>query len=408
MNKKLCIFMIVIFALLLNGCQKNEDIPKKEDIKDMEESEEEKIDSIKESMINMTMEEKIGQLLIVGIEGTAIEENTIELIEDYKVGGFILFSRNINDEHQTLELLNSLKKANSNNDIPLFLSIDEEGGRVSRLPKSFEKLPEAKKIGDINDKDFSFKYGKILGERVKSLGFNMDFAPVLDINSNPKNPTIGNRAFGSTIDVVVYNGLEVMEGIQSVGVVPSIKHFPGHGDTSIDSHLDLPIIDKNLNDLKEFELVPFKRAIDEGADMVMVGHMLLADVDADNPSSLSKKVITDVLRHDLKYDKVVITDDMTMGAIVKNYDIGEASLKSLKAGSDIVLICHGYENSKKVIDTLKKAVEDGDITEDEIDEKVYRILKVKDKYRLNDEKVKYANIEKINIETRKILDKYIK
>lgn len=369
----------------------------------IEEEEEVKVDTIEEKIKGMSLEEKIGQLLIVGIEETTIEEDTIKLIEDHKVGGFILFSRNIKDEHQTLELLNSLKEANFNNDIPLFLSIDEEGGRVSRLPKSFAKLPEAKKIGDMNNKDFSFKYGKIVGERVKLLGFNVDFAPVLDINSNPKNPVIGNRAFGSTIDVVVDNGLKVMEGIQSVGVIPSIKHFPGHGDTDMDSHVNLPKIEKDINELENLELVPFKKAIDDGVDMVMVAHILFPKIDSEHPSTMSKEIIDGILREKLDFKGVVISDDLTMGAIVKNYSLENAVVSFLKAGGDIALVCHGKDNPNKVIEKIKEALDEGILAEEEINEKVYRILKLKEKYKIEDNLIDTIDLDRLNEDTQELL-----
>jgi beta-N-acetylhexosaminidase len=400
MRLKKYLFAVLLGALVFTiSCRKGEGTIEPP----IEEEEEVKIDTIEEKIKGMSLEEKIGQLLIVGIEETTIEEDTIKLIEDYKVGGFILFSRNIKDEHQTLELLNSLKEANSNNDIPLFLSIDEEGGRVSRLPKSFAKLPEAKKIGDINNKDFSFKYGKILGERVKLLGFNMDFAPVLDINSNPKNPVIGNRAFGSTIDVVVDNGLKVMEGIQSTGVIPSIKHFPGHGDTDMDSHVNLPKIEKDIDELESIELVPFKKAIDDGVDMVMVAHILFPKIDSEHPSTMSKEIIDGILRERLDFKGVVISDDLTMGAIVKNYSLENAVVSFLKAGGDIALVCHGKDNPNKVIEKIKEALDEGILGEEEINEKVYRILKLKEKYNIEDNLIDAIDLDRLNEDTQELL-----
>lgn len=215
--KKIILILSILIITFTIGCKSvdsGEDIKYNPDAIDIEKPDEEiQVDMITEKIKGMTMEEKIGQLIIVGFKGRDINEETINYIENLKVGGFILFSRNIANENQTLKLLNDLKEANSNNDIPLFLSIDEEGGKVSRLPKSFTKLPEAIKLGNKNDKDISYRFGKILGERVNLLGFNMNFAPVLDINSNPKNPVIGSRSFGSTIEVVIDNGLGVMSEI---------------------------------------------------------------------------------------------------------------------------------------------------------------------------------------------------
>lgn len=234
----------------------------------------------------------------------------------------------------------------------------------------------------------------------------MDFAPVLDINSNPKNPVIGNRAFGATLDIVRDLGIETMKGIQSENVIPVVKHFPGHGDTSVDSHVGLPTVNNDLNRLESFELVPFREAIEEGADAVMIAHILLPKIDKENPSSLSKDIITDILRNKLEFDGVVITDDMTMGAISKNYNVNEAAVKSINAGTDIVLVCHGYEKAIEVINSVKDAVIKGEISEERVNESVYRILKLKNKYNLKDEITDSVDVDKINNKIRTLLNDY--
>ena len=409
MNRNIFLIIILVLILILSGCkntreeiiddnnQPNEKIIEKQELED--------IDEIAELLKTMTIDEKIGQLFIFGLNGAEIDEHTINMINKNHIGGFILFKYNIEDEKQTANLLNSLKETNNVNPIPLFLSIDEEGGRVRRLPNSFLKLPEAKKIGDTNDGKISLEYGKILGIRIKSLGFNMDFAPVLDINSNPKNPVIGNRAFGSTTDIVVSNGLQVMKGIRSEDIISIIKHFPGHGNTSMDSHIDIPTVNEGLKELEGLELIPFTKGIDEGVDGIMVGHILYPELDKDMPATLSKNIINDILRGKLSYKGVVISDDMTMGAIVKNYSIEDASAKFLKAGGDIVLVCHGYENQLNVIDRIKQEVQIGNISEVELDEKVYRIIKLKQKYNIEDNLIDEVNIDAINARTKELLDK---
>jgi beta-N-acetylhexosaminidase len=310
------------------------------------------------------------------------------------------------DVDQTLELLNSIKKTNaSSGNMPLFFALDEEGGKVARLSDFYTDLPSASKIGDINDSEISTEYGRILGERLKNFGFNVDFAPVLDVNSNPKNPVIGVRAFGSDVDTVVNNGLKVMEGIDSTGVIPVVKHFPGHGDTGTDSHVDLPVINKTLEELESLELVPFKKAIENEAQALMVAHILFRELDSEYPATLSHDIITGLLRENLSYDGVVISDDMTMGAIMENYTVEEASVKFLKAGGDILLICHGYENQLNALNRVKEEVKSGNITEDELDEKVYRIIKLKMKYGLKDNIVENIDLESINLRTKNLLNK---
>ena len=356
-KKALLLILIPVFLLYLAACEKQ--VPKGEEENKLIE----KVDPIKEQIKAMTLDEKIGQMVIVGFDGYTIGDKSKELIEKYHVGGFILFSENIKNSNQMLNLINSLKETNANNKTPLFMAVDEEGGRVNRMPKEFKKIPSNKKIGEVNSEKFSFKLGAAIGEEIKSFGFNVDFAPVLDINNNPKNLVIGDRSFGADPDLVRKLGIQTMKGIQSQNVISVVKHFPGHGDTSVDSHADLPLINNDLERLKSFELIPFKDAIENNADGVMVAHILLPKIDSENPASLSKAVITDILRGKLNFNGVVITDDMTMGAIMKNYNIEEAALKSINAGSDIILVCHGYNNEVEVINALKKAVGDGTLTD---------------------------------------------
>lgn len=353
-------------------------------------------DPIQEKIDQMSLKQKIGQMLIAGLDGYTVDENAIQLIEDYFIGGFILFGHNIESSEQLLGLVNDLKTANSPNSIPLFFSVDEEGGKVSRMPDDLNKIPSSRFIGEKNDLSLSFNIGKVIADEIKSFGFNMNFAPVLDIDSNPDNPVIGDRSFGADETIVSQLGIQTMKGIQSNNVIPVAKHFPGHGDTSVDSHIGLPVVEKDLASLMQFELVPFIEAIKNGADGIMVAHILFNKIDSANPASLSSEIIGKLLRSELEFDGLIITDDMTMGAIVENYDIADAVVKSVIAGSDIVLVCHGYENQIKALDGLEKAVEKGQISEERLDESVYRILKLKDKYNIKDEIIEGIDIDKIN------------
>ncbi|EGD47303.1 glycoside hydrolase family 3 domain protein [Ruminiclostridium papyrosolvens DSM 2782] len=353
-------------------------------------------DNIKEQINSMSLDEKIGQLVIVGLDGYEADEHARQMIEEYRVGGFILFTSNIQNSNQMLELLNSLKNINRANKVPLFLSVDEEGGRVSRLPDEFLKIPSNQIIGKLNNSSVSHQVGSIIGEELKSFGMNMDFAPVLDINSNPKNPIIGDRAFGTGPNLVSKLGVQTMKGLQSQNIIPVVKHFPGHGDTSTDSHVGLPKVDNDLKRLRNFELKPFARAIENGAEAVMVAHILLPEIDPDNPASFSKTIINDVLRLEMNYDGVVITDDFTMGAIVKNYNIGQAAVKSILAGGDIVLVCHDFEKQKAVISALKDAAQSGQLPMDRIDRSVIRILRLKQEHKITDTPASTVDPESIN------------
>ena len=363
------------------------------------------IDVIQKEIENMTLDEKIGQIITVGIDGYTINDKTKELIVDKKVGGIILFKDNINDSNQLLQLINNIKDINSKNKIHLFISIDEEGGRVSRLPKEIKKLPSNEVIGNINDKKLTYDIGKTIGYSLKSFGFNMDFAPVLDINSNPNNKVIGDRSFSSNKNIVANLGVSEINGFKSSNIISVAKHFPGHGDTDIDSHYKLPIINKTLDELKEVEFVPFKNAIKENVPSIMVSHILLPEIDDINPASMSKTIITDILRKDLKFDGLIVTDDMTMVAITNDFDISEACIKSINAGADLLLICHGYETEVDVINNIKDAVDKGIISIDRINESVYRILSLKYSYKINNEKIENIDVDIINSKIEDILNR---
>lgn len=361
-------------------------------------------DAVTELLNSMTVKEKIGQLVLVGIEGTTMDDTTRRLLEDYHVGGIILFKDNIENARQSADLLNELKKANAANPVPLWLSIDEEGGRVTRFPDEYVKLPSSGKIGRSDDLTLTKQVGGLIAQKVSGVGINMVFAPVLDIDSNPNNPVIGDRSFGTTAETVSTQGIASMKGIQENGVVPVVKHFPGHGDTSVDSHLGLPVVDHDLKRLHELELVPFQQAIDEGADVVMVAHLLMKSIDPDTPSSYSKPVINDLLREEMGFKGVVITDDMTMGAISGSTDLGEASVKSVVAGSNMILIGHEYALEEAVIQALTEAAHSGVIPEEMLNDRVRATLELKHKYQLSDEPVKAPDVKSLNQETKAVLD----
>lgn len=357
---------------------------------------------IENKISEMNMDEKIGQMFIVGFDGVNPNNKITDMIQNQHAGGVILFQRNIGNPEQLLALNNALKNINMKSyampkeSIPLFLSVDEEGGSVSRLPEQLRKLPTALSVGEINDKGFSYHVGSLLAEEIKMFGFNVNYAPVLDVWSNPENTVIGDRAFGTNPNIVSDLGIETMKGIRDAGIIPVVKHFPGHGNTVVDSHIGLPKVDYDLNRLNDFELVPFKSAIENQADVVMIAHILMTSIDPENPATLSKKIVTDILRKQMGFSGVVITDDMTMGAIKMNYDIGDAAVKSVLAGSDIILVCHGYDKQMEALNAVKDGVKNGTISEDRINESVSRILELKKRYKLNDQPSDMLKVDKIN------------
>ena len=402
MKKLVVSFLLVflscgIFTSCINS-NKNEESNKNSEI--VEENNKEEIievDHIKEKIDEMSLEEKIGQMLVVGFQGTEITANLENLIKKNKVGGVILIGDNVTDVNGVIKLNNDIKKLNEENDIPLLISVDEEGGSVSRVPGEFIEVPTSEFIGRLDSEEISYNTGKVIGEQIKALGFNMDYAPVLDILSNPDNTVIGDRAYGNNADIVSRLGISTMNGLESEGVIPVVKHFPGHGDTYVDSHYGLPIVYKTLEELNSLEFIPFKDAIDSGADAVMVSHIILSNIDSENPASLSKDIVKGILRDNLGFNGVVVTDDMTMGAIVNNFDIGSSAIKAINAGVDIILVCHDYEMQIKVIEAIRNAVRTGEISEAIINESVYRVLTLKDKYKVNDNPISTeVNIDEIN------------
>jgi beta-N-acetylhexosaminidase len=332
----------------------------------------------------MTADEKLGQLLVAGLDGTEAGDEARRLVAEMHVGGFILYKPNMVSAGQTVALLNRLKAFNQPSGIPLWLSVDQEGGKVSRLPVDIT-LPASQDLASGGTPERARALGKAVGQELLAFGFNMNYAPVLDIDSNPANPVIGSRSFGSDAKTVKLYGLAAMEGLQESGIVSVVKHFPGHGDTGTDSHLELPVVNKTLAELEKLELVPFRAAAEAGADAIMAAHILLPRMDPDYPATLSPAIITGLLRDKIGYNGVVITDDMTMGAIAKHYPLKEAAVRAVQAGCDLVLVAHGYSQVQEAAAGLKEALADGRLTWKRIDESVVRLLALKEARRLSDE-----------------------
>lgn len=354
-------------------------------------------DEILEKRINkkiekMTLREKISQTLILGFHGSTMNKELSNLISDIKPGGLILFDRNIDDIDQLAALNKSIFNLNTDNDnIPIFIAIDEEGGVVSRLSKIYGELPSMLKLGNKNDETISLLYGKILGLRLRHLGFNLNFAPVVDVNYNLNNPIMGARSIGNNTDVVSKNAFQIIKGLNSENIILTIKHFPGHGSTSIDSHKDIPVINKSIDELKKSDLIPFEYMIKNNIDMIMVGHLLYDKIDKNNISSLSENIKTGILRKDLDFSGVIISDDLTMKAVIKNKSIEEAVYQYLKTGGDLALVCHNTDDILETVDYIENKIINKDFTENDLNNKIRRILIIKDKYKLKDKYLKYDN-----------------
>lgn len=357
-------------------------------------------DPLAEQLAAMTVEEKVGQLLIGGFEGTEIGDQATRLVQEYQVGGLILYGRNIAGASQLVTLTNGLKALNGDG-IPLFLSIDQEGGGVDRMPPEVRRTPGAYCVGQTGSVPAAQSYGDVLAAECAAFGLNLDFAPVLDVWSNPGNTVIGQRAFSADARTVAGLGPAAARRMMDQGVIPVVKHFPGHGDTAVDSHVGLPVVDKSPEELEETELIPFRAAIQSaGTDgqvpAVMVAHILLTQLDPERPASLSPAVVTGLLREELGFAGAVLTDDLTMGAVTQSYGLGEAAVLAVEAGCDILLVCHGQDSVPAVRTALLEAAASGRITAERLDESVYRILRLKTEYALTNEPVSPPDLEALN------------
>jgi beta-N-acetylhexosaminidase len=327
---------------------------------------------------HLTVREKIGQLFMVGFVGTSVAPEHAEFLKTYKPGGVILFSRNLESVGQIVELTNDLQQCNPKS--PLLISIDQEGGRVSRLPAGFTIFPPCEVLGRCNSAELTYAAAATIAKELRAVGINMNMAPVLDVNSNPKNPIIGDRAFGTTPDLVSELGILTVAGLQDNLVVACGKHFPGHGDTTADSHKELPVVDASRKRLDTMELVPFRRAAAAGVAAMMTAHVLYKALDAQRPATLSPLVVTRLLRDELGYDGVVFTDDLEMHAIIDHYGMADAAVRAVQAGCDVLLICKDREREVEAFEAIERSVAAGDITMDRLEQSVARIQRLKQRY----------------------------
>ncbi|HEX9284275.1 MAG TPA: beta-N-acetylhexosaminidase [Nitrospirales bacterium] len=325
----------------------------------------------------MTLREKIGQLFMLGIHGTEPSKELRELFKTYQPGGVILFSRNLEDPEQATHLTNALQKLVLK--MPLLVAIDQEGGRVARLPKGFTVFPGQGALGRIGTTDMAYAFAEVTARELRAIGVNMDLAPVLDVNTNPHNPIIGDRSFGQDPELVETLGLAVIAGLQDNGVLACGKHFPGHGDTATDSHKELPTVPHGLDRLRTMELRPFVHCIQNGMAALMTAHVRYPAWDPDFPATLSPAILTDLLRAQLHFKGLVLTDDLEMHAILDSYGIEEAAIRAFQAGADILLICKDHDRQVAAMEAVHRAVQDGDIPELQFEHAVLRILEAKDR-----------------------------
>lgn len=397
MKRKLFFLPMIIILLLVPAL--NQSMPTvKAESKGSEETE----TDIDEIIANMSQKEKFGQLIMPDFRNwtvngkevplTEMNDEVGKVISDYKLGGVILFRENVANTEQTVRLTDGMQKSVSNG-IPLMITIDQEGGLVTRLQKG-TNMPGNMALGAASDPELTREVSKAIGEEIHSLGININFAPSVDVNSNYLNPVIGIRSFGSDADLVSQMGVSYIKGQQDAQVAGAAKHFPGHGDTATDSHFGLPVVEKSLEEFKAVDLKPFEAAVDAGVDMLMTAHIVVPALDDNKiitedgtkmgtPATLSKNILTDLVRDEMGYDGIVITDALNMQAISDNFTEPETVVKTLSAGADIALMPTSIRKPNDVTkldaiyDALDDAVKSGIIPQEQIDKSVHRVLTLK-------------------------------
>lgn len=330
----------------------------------------------------LTLEQKIGQMVMCGFQTPAVNTEIRTLLEKYEVGGIIYFRRNVENPEQVCRLSSELQSiSRKQTDIPLFICIDQEGGMVARIDwDEITLIPGNMAIGATRSAEHAYDAAKICGEELLRMGINMNFAPSVDVNNNAKNPVIGVRSYGERPDVVAELGAAQIRGLQDANVAATAKHFPGHGDTAVDSHHGLAAVPHSEDRLMSIELAPFIRAIKEGVDCIMTAHVMFPAFEPDDiPATLSRKVLTQLLRQRLGFDGVIVTDCLEMHAISKEFGIAEGAVRAVEAGADLVLISHTFTEQVAAIEALIDAVRTGRISESQIDESVHRLLALKEK-----------------------------
>lgn len=325
----------------------------------------------------MTLREAIGQLFILGFDGQKPSEALASVVREFSPGGLILFGRNLGSPEEIAALTNALQAASPT---PLFVAIDQEGGKVARLRPPFTQWPAASVLGAVGSTELTYGMARAIARELIAVGINMNMAPVLDVLTNPANPVMAGRSYGSDPHVVAQHGIAFCEGLRSEGVLAVGKHFPGHGDTIVDSHLALPVVPHNLDRLSAVELVPFATAIRAGIPALMTAHLLLPALDSELPATLSRPILTDLLREDLGFGNLVISDDLLMQGIADSTPPGEAGVRFLEAGGDLMLICDDEVAQRQALRVVTEAVETGRLSEARVRVSCNRIADAKAQY----------------------------
>lgn len=311
-------------------------------------------------MSPFSLRRQVGRLLIAGFNGQQVPAELKSLAREFGLGGVILFARNVAEPEQVADL--SYDAARLDASLPAWVSVDQEGGRVARLKAPFTEWPPMATLGRSGDAGLAERFARALAAELKAVGITLDYAPVLDIRTNPKNPVIGDRALAEKAEDVARLGAAIIQGLQAEGVAACGKHFPGHGDTATDSHLELPLVEHPPERLRQVEFVPFKAAIQASVATIMTAHVFVPALDEQRPATLSRRIVTDILRKELLFDGVILSDDLEMKAIANPHTVPAAAVMAIDAGCDGLLICSGDSDLQgQALEALIHAVEDGSL-----------------------------------------------
>lgn len=341
----------------------------------------------------MTLAERIGQLCMIGFEGPEVTPDLRAWMKEYRPGGVILFSRNVMDAEQIAHLTNELQAIAG--DTPLLIAIDQEGGRVSRLPPEFTIFPPAATVAHSGSTELAYQAAAVTAKELRAVGINMNMAPVLDIHTNPDNPIIGNRAFGTEPEQVSLMGAATIAGLHDHLVLACGKHFPGHGDTTKDSHLELPVVTASRERLEAVELKPFRYAITHGLQAMMTAHVHYPSLDPTNPATLSYTILSELLRQEMRFEGLIFSDDLEMRAILDHASVGDAAIRSLQAGVDILLICKTRDLETQAIEAVREAVESRDIPPQALEASLARLQAIKQRFAYPFQPVNPAQIKSL-------------
>jgi beta-N-acetylhexosaminidase len=327
---------------------------------------------------------RVGERFMVGFHGQAASPDIKRMIREYGVGHVVLFERNVDAPEQVAELVRELQVVarDAGHTLPLLLAVDQEGGRVARLREPWTVWPPMRAVGRIGSEEVARKVGAALAAELSACGIRYDFAPDVDVDTNPKNPIIGDRSFGDDPGLVGRMGAAVIRGLQEGGVAACAKHFPGHGDTDVDSHLELPAVDHPRSRLDEVELPPFRRAIEAGVASIMTAHVVVRSLDEGLPATLSPRVVDALLRQEMKYGGVIVSDDLEMKAVAERWGVGPSAVKAAQAGCDLLPVCSSVDAQVEAIESVIRALEAETVSWSAMDDACARIRRLKETFLL--------------------------